>query len=209
MARIWLLLTAFVLCCHADSFDDLRLKRLNMITGGSGLDYALPQIRSRLTSIESNARNNWNSLQKTPNRVTLWTDTASTTVSAQITTAWSRLNTMALAWATPGQSLYNDAALLADIRGGMAWMEQYRYSARSKEYDNWWDWEIGVPLQLGDLLVLVFNELTPDEIARYTAAIDHFDSDPRIHRRQSSVEVHRRCAARHCRQGFGEVAIGQ
>ncbi len=165
----------------ADPFDDMRLKRYAMLTGGAGIDFSLPQIHARLAGIESSARGFWRSLQKDSDRATLWPDLASVTVSAQITSAWSRLRSMALAWATPGQNLYGDAALLADIRSAAAWLEENRYNARiPKEYDNWWDWEIGTPLQLGDLLVLLHGRLTPEETGRYAAAIDRFDSDPRV-----------------------------
>ncbi len=47
----------------------------------------------------------------------------------------------------------------------MAWMEQYRYS-KSVKYGNWWDWEIGTPLAIDDLLVLLYDKLTPEEVGR-------------------------------------------
>ena len=180
MRCAWLVLL-FAFICRADPFDDVRLKRRAMLTGGDGLDSSLAQVQSRLAGIESSARGNWSRLQKEEGRTSLWPDLASTTSSSQITGAWSRLKSMALAWAAPGQKLYADAALLADIRSGMAWMEENRYSARvPKEYDNWWDWEIGTPLQVGDLLALLHDRLTPEEVAKYAAAIDRFDSDPRV-----------------------------
>jgi hyaluronate lyase len=182
MIRAGLLLVVILAApLWADPFDDVRLKRHAMLTGGAGIDYSLPQIHARLANIESSARGYWRSLQKDPGRTALWPDLASTTISAQITSAWSRLKSMALAWATPGQNLYGDAALLTDVRSAAAWLEENRYNARvAKEYDNWWDWEIGTPLQLGDLLVLLHDQLTPEETGQYAAAIDRFDSDPRV-----------------------------
>jgi hyaluronate lyase len=165
----------------ADPFDDVLLKRQAMLTGGPGIDNSLPQIHAHLAGIESSARASWNGLNKDPGRTALWQSSPNATSSAQITSAWSRLKSMALAWATPGQDLYGDAALLADIRSAAAWLEENRYNARvPKEYDNWWDWEIGAPLQLGDLLVLLHGQLTPEETVKYAAAIDRFDSDPRV-----------------------------
>ena len=182
MIRAGLLLAAiFVAPVWADPFDDVRLKRHAMLTGGAGIDYSLPRIHARLANVEFSARGYWRGLQKDPGRAGLWPDLASATISAQITSAWSRLKSMALAWATPGQNLYGDTALLADVRSAAAWLEENRYNARvPKEYDNWWDWEIGTPLQLGDLLVLLHDQLTPEETGRYAAAIDRFDSDPRL-----------------------------
>lgn len=165
----------------ADQFDDLRLKRRAMLTGGATVDYSLPQVQSRLAAIESTARRYWTSLDKASERSALWPDLASDSSSAQITSAASRLKAMALAWATPGQKLYGDGALLEDVRSGLAWLERNRYNAAvPREYDNWWDWEIGTPLQLGDLVILLHERLTADEIGRYAAAVDRFDADPRV-----------------------------
>jgi hyaluronate lyase len=182
MIRTTLILIALLAApTWADPFDDMLLKRQAMLTGGAGIDYSLPAIHARLDNIESSARAAWNSLNKDSGRTSLWLNLASPTSSSQITSAWSRLKSMALAWATPGQDLYGNAALLADVRSAAAWLEENRYNARvPREYDNWWDWEIGTPLELGDLLVLLHGRLTPEEAAKYAAAIDRFDSDPRV-----------------------------
>ncbi len=177
-----LILTLVILAAamQGDEFDELRLRWRNTLTGGEA-DLAMPQIRSRLTSIESTARANWNSLDKSAERRTLWSDLAGPTNSSHITSSWRRVRDMALAWAVPGQALYANADLLAAIRSAMDWMEANRYHARvTNKYDNWWDWEIGAPIELGNLLALLHDALTPEELAKHAAAIDRFVADPRI-----------------------------
>ena len=98
-AIAWLVLVAGPLL--ADEFDVLRVRWRETLTGGQA-DTSLPQIRSRLTSIESTARGYLQSMDKSAGRRTLWTDLASTTNSSHITSNWRRLRDMALAWATPG-----------------------------------------------------------------------------------------------------------
>lgn len=119
-------------------------------------------------------------MQRAADRTTLWNDLARTNVSADISGAYGRLRNMTLAWATPGQGLYQDGALLADIVSGLEWMDGNRYNAESNEYDNWWDWEIGTPAQLVDTAILLYDKLSADQLARYMAAVERFDSDPRV-----------------------------
>jgi hyaluronate lyase len=167
--------------CMADNFDQLRQRWRDMLTGGAALDSTLPQVRSRLSSMESTARRDWSSLQKAADRKSLWTDLPGTTVSGQISSSYGRLRSFALAWATPGQTLYQDAGLLADLRSALAWMEANRYNARvAQEYDNWFDWEIGTPAILADIAVLLYDQLTAEELSRYMSAIERFDSNPAI-----------------------------
>jgi hyaluronate lyase len=177
---------------RADSFDDLRLKWRGLLVGGARVDDSIPEVREQLAAIEDRARRTWRSMHAEAKSEALWSELNSTTSSSQITSAWSRLRSMALAWATPGQKLYGDAALLEATRQGMSWMEKHRYSARvPQEYANWWDWEIGSPLALDDTLVMLYDKLTPDEIAKYTAAIDRFVPDPRMRGRSPSTGANR------------------
>ncbi len=165
----------------ADSFDDLRLRWRQVLIGGTSLDTTIPQVRSALASVNSTGKRYFSSLQTATSRQSLWTDIASTTVSADISSNYSRLHSLALAWATPGQSLYQDSGLLANLGSALDWMDANRYNSRvATEYDNWYDWEIGAPVLLVDIAVLLYDQLTADQISRYMAAIERFDSNPAI-----------------------------
>jgi hyaluronate lyase len=178
--RSGLLLLLLPFVCLAGDMDDLRLRWRDTLVGGSNLNTSLVQVRSRLTSIQTTGRNNWTSLQKAADRPSLWTDIARTNISADISSNYGRLRDMTVAWATPGQALYQDAGLLADILAGLDWMDAHRYNAKSIEYDNWWDWEIGTPAILVDTAILLYDQLSPDRLARYLAAVERFDSNPSI-----------------------------
>jgi hyaluronate lyase len=173
-------LSLFPAQAPADDFDALRLRWRRTLTGGVALDTTLPAVQSRLTSIASTARSDSTALQRAANRSTLWNDLASTTVSADISSTYGRLRDMAIAWATPGQALYQDAGLLADLLSCMDWMDANRYNARSTEYDNWYDWEIGTPAAVDDICILLYDQLTADQLSRYMAAVNKFDSNPSI-----------------------------
>jgi hyaluronate lyase len=165
----------------ADEFDDLRLRWRGMLTGGDGADLTMPEVRERLAAIDSTARGNWTGLLKAPDRRALWSDLTSATVSSQITSSWKRVKDMALAWATPGTQHFGNPELLADVRSAMAWLEANRYNERvANKYDNWWDWEIGTPMEVGDLLVLLYEQLTPEEIRKCADAVERFAPDPRV-----------------------------
>lgn len=186
MKALWLLFL-FPLLVSANEMDDLRLRWRQMLIGGANLDAGLPQVAARLASIESTARRNWLSMDKSAGRQSLWPEVARTNISAGITGAYNRLRTMATAWATPGQGLYHDAALLADTISALDWMEAHRYHAGMGEYDNWWDFEIGSPVTLADICTLLYDQLTHDQLTRYMAAIQQFVPDPRVSNRSVST----------------------
>lgn len=179
------------------TFDALRLKWHEMLTGGTG--YRLdennvpvdPYIRNRIkgsNGIEQAAREVWESMHKDPDGPFLWSGLDITTDARDLWDNFNRLKIMALAYATRGSSLYEDARLGTDIIAGLDWMIAHRYNPTAlphgtNPYGNWWFWEIGGPLALNDTVVLLYDKLKtlPDgnaKIKSYTAAVNHFMPDP-------------------------------
>lgn len=158
---------------HADEYDDLRLKWRDTIVG-TGYDTGDSNVASRLTTIANQANSYWGSMDVTPTRTFLWSDAASTTISAQISTNYSRLRAMALAYATPGCSLAGNTALLTDILGGLDWMHANRYNATKSIYDNWYDFEIGSPISLTDMAVLLYDQLSPTQMSNFMGTVEKF-----------------------------------
>lgn len=162
----------------ADAYDTLRQGWSDYLTGGAGFNTSDPNIAAALGAINGNAQTWWSSLNTAPGRTYLWSDLTSTTVSAQVSSAYGRLQAMALGYATYGSAYQGNAALAADIGSALDWMYTNRYNASKSEYDNWWDWEIGSPQLLNNCMVLIYNQLTSTQITNYLSAIDHFVPDP-------------------------------
>ncbi len=162
----------------ADEFDTLRIKWREMLTGGTSYDLSDPKIAAAINRTTATAQSNWDSMDKSVGRTYLWSDLSSTTISAQVTSAYTRLRSMATAYCTYGSSLQNDSALLADIISAMDWMYTNRYNENKSKYDNWWDWNIGAALPVNDITVLLYDTLTQSQVTNYMNAVDKFAPTP-------------------------------
>ncbi|HEY1170878.1 MAG TPA: polysaccharide lyase family 8 super-sandwich domain-containing protein [Verrucomicrobiae bacterium] len=167
----WLLLSVATL--RADEYDTVRQKWFDTMVG-AGYDPLDPIIAPKLTSIANGANSNWSSMDKSPTRTYLWSDLASSTVSANITSSYGRLRSMALAYATPGCSLQGNATLLADLLSALDWMHANYYNSTKVIYDNWWDFEIGTPMHLTDIAVLLYDQLSSTQLSNYMGAVEKF-----------------------------------
>jgi hyaluronate lyase len=165
---------AFLTVRAVDDFDRLLWAWRDYFTGGTNLDLSDPIIASWATAVGNSANTYWNSLNKSANRTYLWSDAASTTDSAAITTGYYRLSRMAQGWGTIGSPVYGNADLASDIMAGLDWMYTYRYNETQSEYDNWWDWEIGAPNDLNNAVAVLYPLLSGTQITNYCNAIDHF-----------------------------------
>jgi hyaluronate lyase len=166
--RAWIVLLSLfpALSIHlrADPFDDLRLSWQAYLISNGGSP----------SSIASTANGYWGSMNTSPSRTSLWSDLPFGSVSANLVSTFQRLQAMALAWATPGSWLQGNAALAADIAGGLDWMNTHVYTTNAKEYDNWFHWEISGPQALNNTLVLLYPALTGTQITNDLAAVDRF-----------------------------------
>jgi len=156
-----------------DEYDALREKWRTILTGGDAFTVD-STLQARINTITSTANSNWSSMDKTVGRTTLWSDLNSTTNSAHISATYGRLWNMALALRTHTSTLENNATLRTDIISALDWMYANRYNENKTIYDNWWDWEIGSPQTLVDIVTLLFDSLTPSQIGSYMAATRKF-----------------------------------
>ncbi|WP_328506062.1 polysaccharide lyase 8 family protein [Streptomyces sp. NBC_00391] len=94
-----------------------------------------------------------------------------------ITQSYSRLWTMAQAYAQPGTGSTGDTALLTDVLRGLDHLTATVYNPSTTRYGNWWEWQIGSPRLLLDIVAALYDELTPARRADACAAVDHFIPD--------------------------------
>ena len=158
------LAVAFAFTSHADQYDTLRLYWQNYLISSGG----------SLSSIANTANSDWSSMNTGASRTSLWSDLPLGSVSANIPSTYSRLQAMALAWATPGSSLQNNSGLAAAIADGLDWMNANVYTTTAVEYDNWFHWEISGPQDLNNIIVLLYPALSSTQISNYLAAVDRF-----------------------------------
>lgn len=157
-------------------FDGLLTRAETLLTGGA-FDAADPDFAAGIAALDATAAELWNTLDRDPGRSALWADLAPLTDPGNFGQSYTRLRTLATAWATPGTSLTGEAetadALLAALR--FTYDTAYRPDAR--ESGNWWFWEIGAPRALMDCCVLLRERLPAADLADYLAVVDRFCPD--------------------------------
>lgn len=158
----------------ADEYDALRERWVHLMTGGEGLDVSDPHVSARIGSIEASAQDWWDKLDTRATRTHLWSDLTSTSSSSQITSAYTRLRDMSIALHVEGSDLYGNTTLRDDVLFALDWMLDHRYNTTVTSYGNWWDWQIGAPRALGDIVTLMYDSLSSAEITALLAPVDRF-----------------------------------
>lgn len=166
-------------------YKALRQKWSDRITINDIEDKENPDYKSNMASLAVQAQELWDAMNPydfgggaEDTRTELWSKFDSTKVSADLTSTIANIRTMAKAYASEGCSLYHDKDLGEAILGGLDWFYAKRYNENVKMYNNWWDWDIGVPQKLNDVLVLMYNDLSKEQLENHLRAINRFVPTP-------------------------------
>ncbi|WP_374225179.1 polysaccharide lyase 8 family protein [Streptomyces sp. ISL-98] len=156
-----------------DEYDELRLRWVQLSLG-AGFDPAVEPYASRLAEIGRFAAGFRASMA--PADDSLWPGRTFDPPSG-ISYSYGRLWTMTQAYLQPGTGLTADASLLADIVRGLDHLSARIYNPSTTRYGNWWEWQIGSPRLLMDIVAGLHDKLTDAQRQAACAAVDHFIPD--------------------------------
>ncbi len=154
----------------AGEFDGLRAKWKEMLTGGTAYSTADPDIAAKIDAIESDAEALWDTMNKTAGRTNLWSGLGGSTTHIKET--YRRLTRMALGYAVKGSALENNAQLRDDLVDAMKWMNANRYNTTTPSSGEWWDREIGIPIEINNIVILMYDDFTNAERTSFMDAIE-------------------------------------
>ncbi len=162
---------------HDLSFEDLRLRYRRTLLPPK-VDRSDSLITARIAAADQAVEGYWNNMNRTPGRNYLWADSRDRFAEAQsLTMDYGRLEAMARAYYTLGSRYEGNDSLLREVIAGLDWMYQNRYNPGIPMYHNWWEWVIGVPMTLNNILVILYDDLTPQQWVNYLAAMDYYAPD--------------------------------
>lgn len=137
-----------------------------------------PTIVDYIQTITADAVALYQTMAQSEDRTTLWPLEQGNTPSADLTTQFTKLQKIALAYGTKGSSLYQDPTVAATIIDGLDFMVTKKGYDGKKYHGNWWDWQIGIPQKLISTLMILGDQIPADKLQRYTAAISGYVPDP-------------------------------
>lgn len=154
----------------AADFGALRERWLGLLLG-SGFDPATEPYASRLAETGEEATTLQEQMR--PADDSLFPEYPFDPPSG-ITQSYQRLATMAEAYVQPGTGRTGDAALRDAVLTGLAHVHERVYRAGTEPYGNWWEWQIGSPRLLLDIVAMLHDEIPAEGRTSYLAAVDHF-----------------------------------
>ncbi|MCC3355344.1 polysaccharide lyase family 8 super-sandwich domain-containing protein [Bacillus sp. REN16] len=161
-----------------DEYDGLRKRWESSLTSNEYYDPTNERMIQVIENQTTKAEHLWRTMNKNQERSFLWIEYSAFDNSSDIRDSYRNLTAMAKSFANEHSTLYQNPELFKDIASGLEWLYENHYNESISQWSNWWHWEIGVPKELNDLMVLLYDYVDLDTVHRYLAVVDHFQPDP-------------------------------
>lgn len=77
-------------------------------------------------------------------------------------------------YVTPNTKYYQNPKIKEDIINSLDWLYDNAYHEGLPETGNWWQWELGIPKVLNDIIVLMYNDIPSEKKMKYLKASQYF-----------------------------------
>jgi hyaluronate lyase len=173
-----------------DAYDAMQARWQVKLVGSAAQDRSAPDVAAQLQDQAGTAQRALAGMARDPDAKALWEDAAGfndpypVKASAAVTRTAARLHQMALAYATPGSPCHGDVRLGEGVAAGVDWLVRQYYTAGRNEFGNWWDWQIGTPQHLLNVLTLAADAVPAELRQRTLAAVNWHVPDARYRTRR-------------------------
>ena len=181
----------------APQYEEMRSRWTDRLTGNGSSITDDEDFQTSMESMAQDAEEAMENMADIPadgsHVDALWSDldleikyvaTSDASYTEDLNTAYTRLQAMATAYAAENCRLYHDEDLKERILYALEWLYDNgyneNYNVEKQLYGNWWHWEIGIPQSLGSTVILMYDDLSQEQIDKFYATLYRFNQDPTV-----------------------------
>ena len=87
---------------------------------------------------------------------------------------YENIKNIAKAYATPNTKYYKNPEIKKELIEYLDWLYDNAYHEALPENGNWWQWELGIPKHLNDIMVLLYDDVPYEKRMKYLKASQYF-----------------------------------
>ncbi|CCI84526.1 hypothetical protein FC52_GL001523 [Lactobacillus pasteurii DSM 23907 = CRBIP 24.76] len=150
----------------------------NVSLGNENYDDSNPYMKSLLDKTESDVANNLSKWDATQESNSIFSDVTDFNKSANITTIYRRLEQFSQVLTNKSSKYYENGELALKLKDGMSYLYAKVYNENKDIVGNWWDYQIGVPRAIVNILTYANLYFSDAEVKKYLLPVDKFLADP-------------------------------
>lgn len=164
----------------AEDWKELKDKWREYLVGNESNNLEDEHINRIIASVDAGCKSALQSINTARDKQAFFGNAAVTTTN-DMTHQYSTLYKLAEAYGTYGSSYYKDAAVKRHILNALDWLYENLYGLdeiegkgwRSTREHNWYDWLVGTPTQLCNIILIMEEDMPSADIAKYLYPYDY------------------------------------
>lgn len=163
-----------------NDYEKVRIKWEEFLTGvTSEDDLTSSEVQKIIKTNEKNSEKFYQKINKDINRKYFLKENEDMTNGVDILNGYNAIKNIAKGYATRGTKFYKNKEVKNQIISGMDWLYDNAYHEGLPEVGNWWQWELGIPKAINDILILTYNDIPQEKREKYLRATKFFQPDAR------------------------------
>lgn len=158
------------------TFDSLLKKWDTMISGNEFFSSQSSYMNEIFKSNEKDVESYLAKVQNDDKKI--WDDVSDYSKSTNLTKTYRRLEQIAKAVTNSQSKYYNDKKVINIVKHSMELMNEYYYNVTTESKGNWWDYEIGTPRAINNILTIMNKYFSKEEIVKYLSPVSKMVPDP-------------------------------
>ena len=123
---------------------------------------------------EKKADTSYEKLNKNSDRKFLVAGYEDTGNGVHVMRTYENIKNIARAYATPDTKYYKNPEIKKELIEFLDWLYDNAYHEGLPENGNWWQWELGIPKHLNDILILLYDDVPYEKRMKYLKASQYF-----------------------------------
>lgn len=153
----------------------MRLKWAEFLTGKESLELQNPKIKKEtIATLNNMGRKNLNNYNYDKARLSIYSDLTDMNSGVQVQTTYERLKDLSKVYVIPGTDFYRDEKIKNEILDSLEWLHKNAYYEGAPEYGNWWQWELGIPKNINEIVAIMYDEIPAENRMKYLKTSQYF-----------------------------------
>lgn len=158
-----------------DIYDQMRTRWVDLLTDNQSIQtLPIEEKKKFIATLDKNSSIILSSLQTSGDQTSLFSQYPDMKSGENIKSTYSNLLILAQAYVTPNSLFYQKEEIKDKILYSLEWLYENAYKEEIPEYGNWWNWEIGIPKTLNEILAIMYPQIPQEKIRQYLKASFYF-----------------------------------
>ncbi|WP_349763844.1 polysaccharide lyase 8 family protein [Fusobacterium sp. SYSU M8D902] len=141
---------------------------------GKELDFDFSEV-ARLN--EKSADAVYSQINLSKDRKSIFKSAENMTSGVDVLIQYNNLVKLAIAYVTPETKYYKNEKIKNEIVEALEWLYINAYHEDLPELGNWWQWELGIPKKLNEIITLMYEDISKENRIKYLKASEYFQPD--------------------------------